>query len=219
IYVNSLAAVIREDTSHNHNPVDLTQLFLGAQAGDREFKVHFDSDSATRYYADTGEIVDTQRPETLLDPLTDNRRARAAYHGGEISRDEFEQMRRKALVGEPNDRTALSLRATGATTGIPHIDAFAPHEAQAALVQQQKNITDTPGWVGLIDPTTIGMSPADLRRAGINIDLRDETSESLLEGRAAVDVALNAIGDVQQLIAESPTTVGVTGLISRVGNA
>lgn len=217
--VNSLAAIIRADPSLIRNPDNLTELFLGAQAGNREIKVHFDSGYATRYYADTGEIIDTQRTGRPIAPLTDIGKARQAYLDGEISRDEFEQMRRKSLYGEPNDRTALSLRATGATTGIPHIDAFAPHEAEAALVQQQKNVTDTPGWVGLIDPTTIGMSPDDLRRAGINIDLRDETSESLLEGRAAVDVALNAIGDVQQLIAESPTTVGVTGLISRIGNA
>ncbi len=100
------------------------------------------------------------------------------------------------------------------------LDGLSNEEFVEGRVQRTREVTDIPGAVRILLPDLPeGMTPEQARLEGINIDLRPQTLEGLLESRGDTEQLDATFTELQQLIADTPGAVGTAGLIARVGNS
>ena len=99
-------------------------------------------------------------------------------------------------------------------------DRLASGEIVEGRIQRTREITDIPGAVRILLPDLpADMTPEQARLKGINIDLRPQTLEGLLENRGDAQQLDSTFTELQEIIAENPAAVGTAGTIARIGNS
>ncbi len=100
------------------------------------------------------------------------------------------------------------------------LDRLGSGELVKGGIQRTKQIEEIPGAIRILLPDLpSAMTTDQARQAGINIDLRDETLEGLLESRGDVTQLDSTFTELQGIIAKTPAAVGTAGFIARVGNS
>lgn len=100
------------------------------------------------------------------------------------------------------------------------LDRLGSGELVKGSVQRTKQIEEIPGAIRILLPDLPSTMTTDqARQAGINIDLRDETLEGLLESRGDVTQLDDTFTELQGIIAKTPSAVGTAGFLARVGNS
>jgi hypothetical protein len=99
-------------------------------------------------------------------------------------------------------------------------DRLASGELTAGSVQRTQQVEAIPGGIRILLPDLpANLTAEQARQAGVNIDLRPQTIEGLLENRGDAIQLDATFTELQQSIDKNPGIVGTTGFFARMGNS